>query len=101
LAHGVHIWGHESLKRRKEGIMTRKEWDALNNEGKKADLLKGCGDGYGQGHHEYAEKTCPKCGAVFCWNCCASTNVHQGGKHEPDYMLCPVCGHDYLGGVKQ
>ena len=39
--------GHESLKRRKEGIMTRKEWDALNNEGKKADLLKGCGDGYG------------------------------------------------------
>jgi len=75
--------------------MTRKEWDALSNKEKRDDLLKGCGDGYGQGRHEYAEKTCPKCGAVYCWHCCASTNVHQGGKHEPDYMLCPVCGHDY------
>lgn len=45
-------------------------------------------------HHEYADHTCPKCGRVFCWACCGATNRHQGGKHEPDYMLCPGCGFD-------
>ena len=44
--------------------------------------------------HAYAEKICPKCGRDFCFDCCASTNVDQGGKHEKDYMLCPECGHD-------
>lgn len=46
-------------------------------------------------HHEYAEKECPSCGDVFCWTCCGSTNVHEGGKYIPDFMLCPSCGHDY------
>ena len=45
--------------------------------------------------HEYAEKECPKCKAIYCWTCCGNTNVHEGGKYEPDFMLCPVCGHDY------
>ena len=48
--------------------------------------------------HPYAEKVCPKCGATFCYACCGGTNVDQGGKHEPDVMLCPVCGHDYYAG---
>ena len=46
-------------------------------------------------HHEYAERECSKCGHIFCFSCCASTNVHEGGKHEPDFMLCSKCGHDY------
>lgn len=46
------------------------------------------------GNHEYASETCPKCGKVFCWACCGGTNVHQGGKYEPDFMLCPVCKTD-------
>jgi hypothetical protein len=45
--------------------------------------------------HEYADKTCPVCGEVFCFNCCGSTNVHEGGKYELDFMDCPKCGHDY------
>lgn len=45
------------------------------------------------GSHEYAEQIC-NCGKVFCWSCCISTNVHEGGKYEPDFMLCPRCGHD-------
>ncbi len=49
------------------------------------------------GRHEYPEKTCPHCGAVFCYACCLWTNVDQGGKHEPDSMLlCPACGNDYF-----
>jgi len=46
------------------------------------------------GGHEYAERSCQKCGTVFCWSCCGRTNVHEGGKHEEDFMLCPSCGHD-------
>jgi len=45
--------------------------------------------------HDYAVKDCPKCGSEFCYDCCAYTNVDQGGKHEPDSMICPFCGHDY------
>jgi hypothetical protein len=45
--------------------------------------------------HEYAEKICQKCGRDFCYSCCESTNVDSGGKYEPDFMLCPGCGHDY------
>ena len=47
------------------------------------------------GLHEYAEKTCPKCGAVFCFSCCGSTNVGEGRKHSPKYMTCPICGQEY------
>ena len=47
------------------------------------------------GGHEYAEKVCAKCGATFCWSCCGRTNVHEGGKYQPDFMECPSCGHDY------
>lgn len=46
-------------------------------------------------NHEYAEKTCVKCGHVFCFSCCGNTNVHEGGKYQPDFMECPKCGHDY------
>jgi hypothetical protein len=52
----------------------------------------GCGV---YGGHEYAEKACPKCGQVFCFSCCRGTNVHCGGKYDPDYMYCPGCGADY------
>jgi len=45
-------------------------------------------------YHEYAEKECA-CGAVFCYACCGGTNVDQGGKYDPDFMLCPKCGADY------
>jgi len=45
--------------------------------------------------HNYAEKTCVKCGTVFCYDCCGGTNVDQGGKYTPDFMNCPNCGHDY------
>ena len=48
-----------------------------------------------QDNHEYFERECPHCGQVFCFSCCASTNVHEGGKYEPDFMLCPKCGYDY------
>jgi hypothetical protein len=44
--------------------------------------------------HEYAEKVC-KCGEVFCFSCCKDTNVHEGGKYEPSFMLCPKCGADF------
>ena len=46
-------------------------------------------------YHEYAEKICPNCKELFCYNCCESTNIDQGGKYEPDYMNCPICGYDY------
>lgn len=46
--------------------------------------------------HEYAEETCPNCGQEFCFACCGSTNVHEGGKYEPSFMLCPRCGKDVL-----
>ena len=45
--------------------------------------------------HPYEEKTCSVCGRTFCWACCGGTNVHEGGKYEPDYMLCPECGADF------
>lgn len=45
--------------------------------------------------HEYADKVCQACGRDFCYSCCGGTNVDQGGKYDPDYMLCPQCGHDY------
>ena len=56
---------------------------------------EGCGANAEFGMHEYSEETCPKCGQVFCWNCCGKTNVHEGGKYEPDFMECPACGHDF------
>lgn len=55
-------------------------------------MTERCTDGGWE--HEYATETCPKCERVFCWACCGGTNVHHGGKHEPDYMHCPACGHD-------
>ena len=51
--------------------------------------------------HEYASKTCSRCGAVFCYACCGQTNVHEGGKHIADFMTCPVCGQDYYKGEKE
>ena len=50
--------------------------------------------------HEYAERLCV-CGAVFCYGCCRSTNVDQGGRHEENYMLCPKCGRDYYEEIEQ
>jgi hypothetical protein len=44
--------------------------------------------------HQYSEKTCV-CGEIFCYACCGGTNVDQGGKHELDYMYCPVCKADF------
>ena len=52
-------------------------------------------DGEFTKYHEYNKKNCPNCEATFCYSCCGRTNVDQGGKHEPDYMTCPVCEHDY------
>ncbi len=74
--------------------MTNGEWKAMTVAERLAWSKKnpGCN---GHDWHEYSSKICPKCGAVFCYSCCASTNVDQGGKYDPDYMLCPVCGHDY------
>ena len=46
-------------------------------------------------NHPYATKKCPMCGHIFCYSCCRATNVDQGGKHEPDFMSCPKCGHNY------
>jgi len=45
-------------------------------------------------NHEFTSRDCPACGKTFCFACCGSTNVDQGGKYNPDYMLCPACGHD-------
>jgi len=56
------------------------------------EIEERCSNNY---NHECAEKTCPQCGYIFCWACCGGTNVHQGGKYEPDWMNCPNCGHDY------
>lgn len=44
--------------------------------------------------HDYTTHVCPICGQHFCWSCCGATNVHQGGKYDDDFMLCPKCGHD-------
>lgn len=55
-----------------------------------ADWIKCCMIG----NHEYGEKIC-KCGTTFCYSCCRATNVDQGGKYKPNYMLCPTCGADY------
>jgi MinD superfamily P-loop ATPase len=46
------------------------------------------------GSHQYVERECPKCGAVFCYSCCMLENVSEGGKYDMDKMLCPCCGHD-------
>jgi len=46
------------------------------------------------GGHEYSTNICPKCKRDFCWACGGNTNVHEGGKYEPDFMYCPQCGHD-------
>jgi hypothetical protein len=48
-----------------------------------------------EGTHEYAEITC-QCGTIFCWSCCRDTNVHEGGKYQPSYMICPICGTDCM-----
>jgi len=45
--------------------------------------------------HPYATKDCPHCNGQYCYNCCAGTNVDQGGKYEHDYMFCPHCGKDF------
>ena len=45
--------------------------------------------------HEYSEKVCANCGETFCYACCGSQNVDQGGKYHPDYMTCPKCGTDW------
>ncbi|MBI9081888.1 MAG: hypothetical protein JEY79_19380 [Pseudodesulfovibrio sp.] len=45
--------------------------------------------------HEYSPRICHACGQEYCFECCAGTNVHVGGKHEPDWMECPACGWDY------
>lgn len=42
-------------------------------------------------NHQYTAVVC-ECGHEYCYSCCGGTNVDQGGKYEPDYMLCPVCG---------
>ena len=55
---------------------------------------EGCGANAAYGMHEYAVVECPSCGREFCWNCCGGTNVHEGGKYDPDYMFCPGCGRD-------
>jgi len=47
------------------------------------------------GGHEYAEVICPRCGRDFCFQCCARTNVHEGGGYHPPFMTCPNCGQDY------
>ena len=52
-------------------------------------------DNLNTGHHQYSVKVCTECGTEFCYSCCAGTNVDQGGKYDPDFMLCPNCGHDY------
>ncbi len=46
-------------------------------------------------NHEYAEKKCPQCEKIFCFSCCGKTNVHEGGKYDPDFMTCPTCGADF------
>lgn len=53
------------------------------------------------GSHEYSEENCPECGAVFCFSCCLDTNVHQGGKYDEDFMLCPCCGVNVFGYVEE
>lgn len=78
----------------------RRQVEDRLRKGSEGDIIKvaqllgiyGCSD---QGGHEYSSKTCPCCGAVFCWSCCGGTNVHEGGKYDEDYMFCPVCGRDY------
>lgn len=47
------------------------------------------------GNHEYAGKVCQKCGQEFCYSCCGSQNVDQGGKYYPDSMTCPKCGQEF------
>lgn len=47
-------------------------------------------------NHLYDTKTCVICGKKYCYSCCSSTNVDQGCKCEPDYMVCPECGHDWF-----
>ena len=51
-------------------------------------------DGCWNDHHSYGTRECV-CGEVFCWECCGSTNVHEGGKYQPDFMACPKCGADW------
>jgi len=79
--------GMRQRRPRKRERRKRKEDYEMSNEG--------CGANAEFGMHEYSEKTCPKCGQVFCWNCCGKTNVHEGGKYEPDFMECPACGYDF------
>ena len=62
----------------------------------KVAALLGIGCDEETGGHEYLEHTCPQCNTVFCWDCCGKTNRHEGGKHQPDFMECPVCGHDVI-----
>ena len=45
--------------------------------------------------HEYAEKICAECGRDFCWSCCNWAIAQDGRRHQPDFMACPSCGHDW------
>ena len=51
-------------------------------------------------YHEYATKRCSRCETRFCFTCCGRTNVHEGGKHTPDFMLCPICQTDFYYPLK-
>jgi len=53
-----------------------------------------------KGKHDYDIKICPECGTDYCYACCQSTNVDQGGKYQKDYMLCPNCAHDFYSQKK-
>ena len=74
------------------------EYNKLINKsqgGKEMENQNHCLDLGWTSTHEYTEKVCPNCGRDFCWACCGSTNVHEGGKYEPDSMTCPQCGQEW------
>ena len=49
----------------------------------------GCGS---DTYHVYPEHKCPRCGAIFCRNCCGNPDKAEGRKRSSELMLCPVCG---------
>jgi len=56
----------------------------------------GCGEYAEFGIHKYSERTCPNCGRVFCWNCCANSNAQEGsGRYGQELFTdCPQCGYN-------